>query len=73
MKKAEAIERLRAGDTLVYDTGPKFSSATFKSDGAKLKFDIAFNLKYSGVFRVEKSQTAHGIEFLTWKGGSDGV
>ena len=73
MKKTEAIERLKAGDTLLYDNGPKFPSAHFKSDGARLKFDIAFSLRYSGFLSAEKSQTAHGLEYLTWKGESDGV
>jgi len=67
MKKAEAIERLKAGDTLVYDNGPRFPSAHFKGDGKTLRFDTAFSLKYSGFLNVGKSETAHGVEYLTWK------
>lgn len=67
MKKDEAIERLKAGDTLLYDNGPKFPSANFKSDGKTLRFDIAFSLRYSGFLNVKKSQTALGLEYLTWK------
>ena len=67
MKKTEAIERLKAGDTLLYTNDPRYPSAHFKSDGEKLKFDIAFNLRYSEMVNIEKSQTAHGLEYITWK------
>jgi len=67
MTRVEAIERLKQGDELIYDNGPKYAEAHFRSDGERLRLDTAFKLKYSGLVNIKKSPTAHGVEYLTWK------
>jgi len=67
MKSWEVIERLKAGDILIYDTGPRYQSAHFKGGFQTVRIDTAFKIRQSGLVNIEKSSTAHGVEYLTWK------
>ena len=66
MKMAEAIERLKKGDTLRYDNDFKYPTASFESDDAVLRFDTAFKIRHGGSVSIEPSKTAHGVEYITW-------
>ncbi len=67
MKKVEAIKRLLDGDEIMLDTGPRYLSANFRNDWATVRYDTARQLAKDERFKLEKSLTAQGIEYLKVK------
>ena len=68
MKQDEVIERLQNGEVLLYDNSLWFPGAVFKPAMKRVRMDTAFKIRQSGLVNIEKSTTAHGVEYLPWKG-----
>lgn len=68
MKRAEVIERLKRGDTIIYDSSVRTFGAEFKSDGSRVRYDTVLKLVDEGLINRQDSKTAHGISYLTWRG-----
>lgn len=71
MKRIEVIERLKRGDTIIFDSGPRTIGTIFKSDGRSMRYDTVLNLIKGGLVNREYSKTAHGISYITWKERSE--
>ena len=69
MKRSEVIERLKRGDTIIYDSGPRTLGAIFKNDGRSIRYDTVLKLVDEGLVNREYSKTAHGISYITWNDG----
>jgi len=66
MKRAEVIERLKQGDTIIFDSGVRTFGAKFKSDLRSVRYDTVLNLVDEGLANRRYSKTAHGISYITW-------
>ena len=71
MKRIEAIERLKQGDTIIFDSDPRTFGTIFKSDGGSIRYDTVLNLIKEGLVNREYSKTACGISYITWKQRSE--
>ncbi len=67
MKRIEVIERLKQGDTIIFDSSPRTFGTIFKSNGRSMRYDTVLNLIKEGLVNREYSKTAHGISYITWK------
>jgi len=68
VKRAEVIERLKTGDEIIFDKSPLTFSAHFRGDMGGVRTDTVMKLVKEGLVIEQKSATAHGIYYLTWKG-----
>jgi len=67
MKRIEVIERLKRGDTIVFDSSIREFGVHFTHDRQKIRYDTVLKLLENGLVNREWSKTAHGISYITWK------
>lgn len=67
MKRPEVIERLKRGDTIIFDDGVRTYGAILKSNGRSVRYDTVLKLVDEGLVNREYSKTAHGISYITWR------
>lgn len=72
MKRIEVIERLKQGDTIIFDSGQRTFGTIFKSDRRSMRYDTVLNLIKEGLVNREYSKTAYAISYITWKQRSFG-
>jgi hypothetical protein len=66
VKRQEVIEKLKAGGTILYSRGFNTDSF-FSGGGGAVDIRTTLWLLRNGLVNEKKSETAHGMSYLTWK------
>jgi len=70
MKRVEVVEKLKAGEEIIYSTGLT-SSAFFTGSMETVNLTTLFYLQKEGLVETRESEKSYGLYYITWRREDD--
>ncbi|KKL83494.1 hypothetical protein LCGC14_1974230 [marine sediment metagenome] len=65
MKRQEVIDKLKAGEEIIYSTG--YQPTAHFTLGETVRLKTLFNLQKEGLVETRESEKSYGLFYITWK------